>query len=88
MRQPKNHRAPPSLEAVSMLENSPVFVITESIAIAAYLLKTNDTSNHLETFDKLLDEIVMSFVSSTLGTIISVEIFLELAHGYFPWPMR
>ncbi|KAI1007309.1 hypothetical protein K3495_g910 [Podosphaera aphanis] len=92
-RDPKHHRAPPSLASVSPLGKSPILVsadqrtITESSAITAYLLKTYDIKNIFESNDWVRDEILTSFVGATLGPIMTVELLFDLAHKATPFPL-
>ncbi|RKF60109.1 Glutathione S-transferase 3 [Erysiphe neolycopersici] len=90
----KNLRAPPSLTEVSPLGKSPVLVspdgrvITESSAIATFLLNKYDSIHSFENSDELRDEMISSFVGSSLGVMSILELFLDLGYKFSPWPVR
>ncbi|POS83379.1 hypothetical protein EPUL_003191 [Erysiphe pulchra] len=90
----KNLRAPPSLTEVTPLGKSPVLVgpdgrvITESSAIATFLLNKYDTTHIFENSDGLRDEMISSFVGSSLGITSYLELLLDLGFKFSPWPVR
>lgn len=63
-------------------------VITESSAIATFLLSNYDTTNSFEKSDGLRDEMISSFVGSSLGVMLGFELFLDLGYKFSPWPVR
>jgi glutathione S-transferase len=87
-------RAPPELAEVHQLGKSPVLVasngrtITESMAIASYLLKTYDTTSKFATADWIRDETLCSFAGTSIGNLMSIELLFDLAVKHTPWPFR
>lgn len=93
-RDPKLHRAPPSLTAVPhALGKSPIIVdpaagtIIESSAIATFLLRTYDTSGRFGASNWVRDETLVSFAGATLGPLNAVELLFDLAAKNTPWPL-
>lgn len=92
-RNKKTHRAPPELESIHQLGKSPILVtadgtaLVESCAIAAYLLKTYDTSNKFGTEDWLRDETLVSFAGTSLGNVTMIELLVDIAAKQTPWPL-
>ncbi|KAI9727409.1 MAG: hypothetical protein M1834_008415 [Cirrosporium novae-zelandiae] len=87
---PERGRAPPELKDVHPLGKSPVLVtsqgrvITESSAIASYLIDTYDTSKRFRGDDNggkndwIQDEILTSFAGSSLGPMTTIQIFCDI----------
>ncbi|KAH8805748.1 glutathione S-transferase [Xylogone sp. PMI_703] len=92
-RNPKTFRAPPEIKDVQVLGKAPVLVtadgtaITESSAIAAYLIKTYDTTGRFTAKDWIRDETLTSFAGSTLGPIMTTELTFDIAAKRTPWPL-
>lgn len=70
-----------------MLVTSDGRVIIETSAIAAYLLKTYDTTGKFAAEDYIMDETLTSFAGSTLGAILSIEMLFDMAAKHTPWPL-
>ncbi|CAD6500371.1 BgTH12-07548 [Blumeria graminis f. sp. triticale] len=92
-RDPVTLRAPPSLATVSPLGKSPVLVtsdkgtLTESSAIAAYLLSTFDSKDLFERTNWLRDEMLTSFAGTTMGPLLLIEILTDIAESKAWWPI-
>ncbi|KAI9830050.1 MAG: hypothetical protein M1819_005880 [Sarea resinae] len=83
-RQPVTFRAPPELATVHPMGKSPTLVtadgraISESTAIITYILRTYDTAGRFSAADWILDEELVSFASSTLGSMIMLQLFSDM----------
>ena len=92
-RNAKTHRAPPELEKVSPLGKSPILVsadgitVTESSAIASYLLKTYDAAGKFVPDNWLRDDILVSFAGTSLGLVVTIELLTDIAVKQSPWPV-
>ncbi|RDW88363.1 hypothetical protein BP6252_00395 [Coleophoma cylindrospora] len=91
-RNEQTQRAPPELKAIHPLGKAPVLVtkdgmaIAETSAIMTYLLRTYDTEGKFTSKDWLLDEQVVSFAGTSLGTSTMVILLFEMIVKVSPWP--
>ncbi|KAH7383146.1 hypothetical protein BKA64DRAFT_736027 [Cadophora sp. MPI-SDFR-AT-0126] len=93
IRNPPNHRtapfrSPPSLQAVGRYGKAPILItgaadgnryITESSAIATYLIRTFDKEDRfgLQNGDWIRDETLVSFVSTSVSKATTILLFLD-----------
>ena len=70
-----------------ILVTSDHITIIESSAIAAYLLRTDDTNGRFAASDWLHDEVLTSFAGATFGPVSAIELLFHIAAKNTPWPL-
>lgn len=98
-RKQDDNLAPPELRKLHPLGKSPLLetgdgtVVSESSAIATYLLLKYDTTGKFGTGEKDIlkitkDEELISFAGTTMGNLSFPELLLEMISSKIPWPLK